>query len=79
MSLSSKILRSIVAAEFSVDPSDVRVSGYIAALPTYKDWYGFYQSKNGYVFKKIEPFIENPLFLVCVFKGKVTIHTPKFF
>ena len=71
--LSSKILRSIVAAELSISLSEVMVSGCIASLPTHKDWYGFYQSESGFYFNKIETTLLKPLFLVSVYKGQVTV------
>ncbi len=71
---SAKILRNIVAKEFHKDPKVVRVSGHISELPTYKDWYGFYQSGACYCFLKIEQGLEKPIFLVSVYKERITIH-----
>jgi hypothetical protein len=71
---SAKLLRDIVAKEFHVDPTVVRVSGHISELPTYKNWYGFYQSGSCFVFQKIEQGSTKPFFLVSVYKKKITIH-----
>ena len=38
--LSAKILRSIVAAEFTVKPEQIRISGYAHELDTKKEWWG---------------------------------------
>lgn len=72
--LSAKLLRNIVAKEFGTNYEAIRVSGAIHELPTYKDWYGFYQSGSSFVFQKIEQGIEKPIFLVSVYKEKITIH-----
>ena len=71
---SAKILRNIVAEEFHTDPVAIRVSGKVYELPNYKGWYGFYQSGSCFVFKKIEQGSEKPIFLVSVYKEKITIH-----
>ena len=69
--LSAKILRSIVAAEFTVKPEQIRISGYAHELDTKKEWWGFYHSEG---FKRIEAFMKKPLFLVSVYEGIITIH-----
>ncbi|MFA7285655.1 MAG: hypothetical protein WC011_02300 [Candidatus Paceibacterota bacterium] len=71
---SAKVLRDIVAKEFKIDPTVVRVSGCIGELPTYKNWYGFYQFESCFIFKKIEQGIGKPIFLVSVYKGNITVH-----
>ncbi len=72
--LSAKLLRDIVAKEFNTNLEVIRVSGYVNELPTYKDWYGFYYSESCFCFKKIEQGSKNHIFLVSVYKGKITIH-----
>lgn len=69
--LSAKILRAIVAEEFGVIPEAVRISGYADALDANKEWYGFYHSVG---FKKIEPYMANPIFLVSKMDGVITVH-----
>lgn len=70
--LSARIVRSIVGAQFNVKPETVRISGYVSELDTKKEWWGFYHSEG---FKRIEPFMPKPLFLVSVDeKGIHTVH-----
>jgi hypothetical protein len=69
--LSAKIVRSIVADYFPVNPEQVRISGYVSELSTSKDWFGY--GKKGFI--KIVPFTENNFyFIVSVYDGVYTVH-----
>jgi hypothetical protein len=69
--LSAKIVRTIVADYFPVYPEQVRISGYVSELSTYKEWFGY--GKKG--FEKIVTFTENNFyFIVSVYDGVYTVH-----